>query len=350
MKRLRYLLGAGLCLFILTSAVFAVRVSALYQAKIPVSSQSAEERNRVIQAGLAQVLIKVSGNPQITSNPHVKARLGSANSLMQEFSYASQPATSAKPYVLQLDFDSEGINNLLREAGSPIWGQNRPLILVWLESEIPNQPAEMITSDSANFILPILKQQADRRGLPIIFPAMDVTDLSQVSANDIVTMAIPVLTNAAKRYGSDAILVGRMIQNSNGYTTQWNLVMGDDQWSWTLAGKTPEDALSSLADNVANTLAGRYASLLTNSVQAKITLKITGISEDDDLSQLMNYLKHLTPVTDVQVDGVTGTDVIVSISLRGTQNSFLQAISIGQKLTRVSDDTNQTMAVYQWNH
>jgi hypothetical protein len=105
-----------------------------------------------------------------------------------------------------------------------------------------------------------------------------------------------------------------------------------------------------MADNVADTLAGRYAAVMTNNVQTKLTLKITGITQSDDFMQVMNYVKHLTAVTDVEVVRVAESEVVLNVSLRGTQATFAQAVSIGQKLTPVPGNNNQTMLVYQWNH
>ncbi len=102
-----------------------MRVSLLYQAVVPVSSQSTEERNQMVQQGLAQVLIKVTGNEKIADNPAVKPHLSTADQLLEQFSYsAAVPTNPQQPYLLHMDFDPEGVNKLLRSAGIPIWGQN----------------------------------------------------------------------------------------------------------------------------------------------------------------------------------------------------------------------------------
>jgi len=349
MKKLGILLLISL---LSVGTALAVRVATLYQGVLPVASQSPAERNQLAQDALAQVFVKVSGNKNILNNPQVKARLPAASSLMQEFSYSPAPSLpgNTKPYFLQLNFDPEGINKILRDAGAPIWGQNRPLLLVWLTYEVPKHPAEIIGADSANPITIMLKQATDLRGVPVMFPAMDVEDLAQASANDIVMTNMPKLTNAAKRYASDAILVGRIMQDANGYNTQWKLMMGTDQWGWNITGKTIPEILTTLADNIADTLAGRYALIITNAVQSNFTMKITGVVEADDFVQVMNYIKHLTPVSDVELQQITGSDMIVKVSLRGTQESFTQALVVGRKLTPVPQDSKPSLLIYQWNH
>lgn len=326
----------------------AVRMSSLYQASIPVASQSAEERNQVIPQVLSQVLIKVTGNNQVMNNPNLKTYLTGSNNLVEEFSYTS--TSGPKPYLLQLNFDPDGIDKLLQDAGVATWGQNRPLILVWLEREIPGKSPALVNNDMSDDTITFLKQNADRRGLPIIFPVMDVTDLNLVSANDIANMAMPKLTTAAKRYESDAILIGRLIRVPTGFNTQWRLVLGNDQWNWTVTGATIADVMTQIADNVTDTLAARFATVVTNTVQAKIQIRVVGMTQGDDISALLQYLKHLTPVADVQLAQVTQGDVVLTISLRSTPQAFTQAVSIGQKLTPLPATNNSPISTYQWNH
>ena len=249
---------------------------------------------------------------------------------------------------MQLYFDEDGVNKILREAGAPIWGVNRPLILVLLDNEAPNHPAEMIGADSDSSLPVLFKQIANKRGIPVIFPAMDVEDIAQISTNDIVTGAVPKLQNAAKRYASDAILLGRVVQTANGYDTQWKLVMGNDQWGWNITGKTLPDIFTAIVNPIADTLAGRYATVISNTVQSNVRLKVINITEADDFTQVMNYIKHLTPVASVQLVEVTGSELILNVSLRGTQESFDKALSAEQKLTPVGNEGKQV--VYQWNH
>ncbi len=353
MKKLMLFVAGWILLF--AAPVFAARVNSLYTAQVPVTSQSAQEKAQAVPQAFGQVLIKVSGNNQILDNPEIKSRLGAAENLMQEFSYSTPPIPdSAKPYLLEVRFDTEGVNQLLRDAHVPIWGQNRPLILAWIAVEIPAHPAEIVDNGSTNTTALLLKQNAEQRGLPIIFPVMDVAELNQISVKDIATMAAPKLLTAAKRYASNAILIGRISQDINGqnvnqFNTQWKLVLGNDQWSWNVTGKTQAEVLTAITNTIANTLAARYAVIMTNDVQTQFTLKVIGVAQQDDFMQLMNYLKHLTPVADVQLVKISGNEVLLTVSLHGTQDSFVQALSAGQKLTPTVDGTTSSLLVYQWN-
>ena len=345
----------------MTFSAFAVKVTSLYTSTIPVTSQSAEERAKFLTPGFSQVLIKVTGNKQIVTDPRIKTHINNGEKMMQEFSYVPNPSqTPGKPYLLKMNFDSEGINSLLRNAGVPIWGQSRPLILVWLNYEIPNKPAEIVGEDSTTGIPSQLKLVASQRGLPIVMPVIDMAAMNEISPADITNMNLPTITTASKPYAADALLISHLTKTANGFSTQWKFIVGTDEKSGTASGKTVDEVLSAMFDTVADSLAGQYASVMTNNVQAKLKLKVIGVTESDDFMLLMDYLKHLTTVLDVQPENVDGTDVTLNISLHGTQASFIQALSLGQKLTAVPSQTktevdaeptdNTTTLVYQWNH
>lgn len=336
-KQIRLVLG--FLLLFLAGLTYAAKVDSLYQGQTPVSSQSQEEQNRAVQAALLQVLLKVSGNNSILKKPDIKPRLTDAQKLVQQVGYST-------PTLLSVDFDPSGVNDLLRSLNVPIWSQNRPMIVAWVENEALGHPAEILGSDSNNETVTLLKQQADQHGLPILFPLMDIADINQVSPNDIATMAIPKLTSAAKRYAGDVILAGRVIRGANGFATQWKLVVGDNHWEWNIVGKTLNEIIPVLVENITNTLAARFAVTTTSAVQTELTLKISGVTLQDDLAQLTRYLEHLAPVASVSVAQISGGDVTLTISLRGTREAFTQLLSLGNKLTPI----NPAEWKYQWNH
>jgi hypothetical protein len=338
-KKRLFLLLAFLIIGLIVNAAFAVRVESLYQGQVSVASQSQEEQNHAIQAALLQVLTKVSGNNLIANNAEIKSHLNDAAKWVLQVGYP-------QPHLLSVNFDPSGINELLRQVNLPIWGQNRPLIVAWIEFESPGHPAEIISSDSVNEVMTLLKYSAEQHGLPMLFPLMDITDINQVTVNDIRTMAIPTLTNAAKRYAGDIILIGKIIQEKNNFTTQWRLVLNNNQWDWNLSGQTLNQVFSILMDNTMSTLASRFSVVTSNTVQSELILTVTGVTQKTDFAQLINYLDHLTPVANVDVKQISGSVVTLTISLRGTQQSFTQLLSLGKKLTPI----NAAEWTYQWNH
>lgn len=336
----------GLILIITAASAFAVRVATLYEAKVPVASQAIVERNQAIPKALANVLIKLSGSTLVLDNPTVKSQLNLANQWVQEFSYTTAPNGG---YWLRVQFDENRVNQFLRDASMPIWGQNRPLITAWIELTAPNHEAEILSNDSNPELTQFVKQAAEQRGLAMMLPMMDVAEMSQVSTQDIETMAVPALVNASKRYGNEAILIGKITRDENGFTSQWKLVLDTNQWDWNFQGKTRDEVITAAVNNVANTFGQRFAIAESHAVQSELTIEIKGIAGQGDFVRLIRYLNHLTPVAKVEVTRIAGEEVWLTLSLRGTQHAFSQAILPGKKLTLVGAET-ETTPVYQWNH
>lgn len=336
------------CLF--CAQAHAVRVSSIYKAKIPVASESAEDRTRALQEGMAQVFIKVSGNSHILQNsPELKSHIDHADASVEEYNYSPAPKTALLPLLLSIRFDPQTIDRFLKEEGAPIWGKNRPLILTWLAVESPTQPADIIDS-SGSEVGKLLKSIAEQRGIPVILPSMDVTDLGHISPTDVMKRNLLNIRNATSRYASDAILIGRISETGkNSYTSEWQLILGPDNWTWSIPGKNKQDILSSIINSVADTLAERYAVVITNSVQGELTLQVSGIKQQSDLIQLMKYLQHLTPVGDVQLAKVSQEAVFLNISLRGSKKSLIRALGLARALELVSgNNQEEDNLAYRW--
>jgi len=343
-----------------TTSAFSIKIESLYSAKIPVNTQSEQERIQSIQQALNQVLIKVSGDDKIINNDILKSRLKLGTQLIQELTYTNTPGNK-QPFLLELHFDGNAINQWLRDASAPIWGQNRPLILsliIYTSEEYPGEIISTSSSDSSNRIVTLLNQNAERRGLPIIFPLMDLTDITQITVKDVLNQELtPNINLAEKRYSNDAFLFGNVTRHSNQLSSHWKLILGNDQWEWNLTGKTEADVLSALIDNITDTLTVRFAIVTTHQIQNSLQLKITNIRQQSDFVQLIRYLNHLTPVANVCIVEIAGNEITLKINLRSTQQAFMQAIALGKQLislpsntdTSAQIDNNTSLFIYQWN-
>lgn len=345
----RRILLCVLAMMIPTVSVWAVKVSSLYQAEIPVASQAADARADAIREAFHQILIKVSSNQDIDKNALIKSSLKKADYYVQEYSY-SAPTVLSSTYLLIVKFDQEDVNRLLRKAGVSYWGETRPLLLVWLAVSNQDQQSEIVGGETPGEMLETMKQQGKRYGLPLIFPVMDMTDMSHVTPADVSSMAIPVLKEAGKRYTPDALLVGEMQPAKDGYVSKWTLVLNNNQWNWEIPGATPEIMMADILHEVSQTLSKRYSEKTVKVQDSWVTLEVTNVSRDHDLEQLMNYLKQLTPVQQVQLSKVSSDSVELSVLVRGTLDTFEENATIGQKLVLKSQDENAARLVYEWVH
>src|SRR3990167_6671651 len=144
-----------------------------------VPAQSSDLKDQATKEGLLQVLIKVSGDPQIDQNPVIKASLKRADYYVQEFNYLITTPDAAE-YLLRIHYDPSDVNRLLKKAGVTFWSENRPLILMWIAVTDQSMNTKIISHETSRKLFNLFDQQSKKYGLPSIFPLMDINDMNQV--------------------------------------------------------------------------------------------------------------------------------------------------------------------------
>ncbi|MCV6627355.1 MAG: DUF2066 domain-containing protein, partial [Cellvibrionaceae bacterium] len=119
----------------LSSHGLAAKVDNLYRASFPVEKQDGAEREQLAAAGLARVLVKVSGRRNLPREGQLGEALQRANRYLQQFSYSG----AEQGFILHLDYAKGAVDNLLRKSALPIWPDNRPQILLWLVQDNSQQ-------------------------------------------------------------------------------------------------------------------------------------------------------------------------------------------------------------------
>lgn len=234
----------------------AITVTKLYQTSMPVMSQSDDERAQAVRQGFLQLLVKLTGNQTIEKNPDIKAALQRADYYISEYSY-SLPTPQSATYHLNVRFEPADVNRMLRKSGITFWGDKRPLILVWL-AVTNHHGTEIIGSETNGEVLDSMTHEGKKLGLPLIFPLMDVADMSHVSAEDVQTMSLASLLEAGKRYSPSAYLIGTITQADDGYASEWELVMNKNHWKWNIDEKSTDDIIASVLNETSQTLIKYY--------------------------------------------------------------------------------------------
>lgn len=347
MKKRLFIYWIGMCFFL--SAAWAVKVTSLYQVEASVDSQSAESRASAVREGFLQILTKLTGDPNVAKNPLIKSSLLKADYYVQEYSY-SAPTTNSSQYIISIHFDAADINRLLKKAGVSYWGNNRPLMLAWLVLTDQQNQHQIIGNETPDNILKEMKQQSTKYGLPLIFPMMDVSDLNHISPQDIIDRTHPVLKEASSRYLPDALLIGHIQESAEGYTSQWQLVVNKDQWTWNISDSSINHLITSILNQVSQTLAKHYVMNLPNASTLWLKVEVDNISQRNDFAALMQYLKQLPFVQQIQLSQVSGDTVELAILVQGTSEAFQQNVVVSQHLAFQSQDEKEKKLIYKWVH
>lgn len=97
-------------------AVMATAQDNPYSASVPVEDQSQKSQDKALRLTLASVLKNASGQ----SSASYSSILDRANSLVQQYSFVTDPASGA--LMFRASFDPRGIDNALRAQGLSVFG------------------------------------------------------------------------------------------------------------------------------------------------------------------------------------------------------------------------------------
>ncbi len=318
--------------------VQAVVVDRLYEATVPVADQSAAAQKQGLQDALSVVFVRASGRLDAATID------ADAGRLVQQFRFEQQsvidPETGESRQQMNLwaRFDAVAVQRALVERDVPIWGRERPAVLVWLAYD-DGADRDLVAPDAPHGILASLTSAARLRGVPIIPPLMDLQDRAALPFSDLWGGFDDAIAGASQRYRSDAILVGRVFR------------IGGEEWGarWILYSdgvsshhNTERGALDAVvADGVhwvADGFAERFSLVPDTAADGRTRIVVAGIDGIPDYASVLGYLRSLSPVAGVAVERVERDQVVFALELRGTAEQLERAIALGSRLTRAPDD------------
>lgn len=331
---------ALLFLALLALPLKAATVTNLYQAQVALPDTDRQSEQAARKQALEQVLIKVSGQSNIVENEIVAKALGSSNQYVSQFSYANRDGQR----TLLLTFDRSRIRTLLTQANSTFWSEQRPSVLVWLVEDA-NRSRNIIWDQSSNALAGRIKDEGDRRGVPVLIPIGDFEDVTAISTPDIWGGFVQPIATASQRYQPQAVLVVRARQQDNEQVTlNWQLYSGNvEQLGRNQVapseGRNSGETVTSVAqmvDSVADILAAKYAVPLGGDASGQLAVVVENIQSSKDFFTLERMLTNLTSVAAVNAYRIQGDQVEFTVQLLTTEDVFQRELSQDSRLSAVT--------------
>ncbi|GJM05930.1 MAG: hypothetical protein DHS20C09_19260 [marine bacterium B5-7] len=329
---------------LLAQNTYAIQVSGLYQATVPVADESVSKRNPAIKQALIQVLIKLTGDRNIRNSSDIVPLIERPERFVQQFRYRQienleEPTSQSTELLVQ--FDETALNEGLRSYGLTVWGQERPSTLVWLAYE-QNEIRRLVSFEERPEYLNTLDAGAASRGLSLLFPLLDLEDSSRISISDVWGSFKDPISNASNRYQADVILTAKVIQVlPNLWESKWTAYINDLTESWTSQGELAEIVLKEGIDELADRIASQYANI-GSSVSEVIELLVTDVDDLDKYARALSYLESVQSISSVQVKRVSKNDVMFTLVNRGGLAAIDQSIALGKTLELVSNNDQLT--------
>lgn len=323
------------------TAVRAETVSNLYEAESPVVGQGSEARAEGIRDAFARVLVKVSGDRGLLSNPEIDKLLQRASSYVQQYRYRmlqeeSAPSEADKPdRLLWVRFDERAVNRLLRQNGVPVWGDTRPTVLVWLGEEL-GAARSLLSLEQRARLKATLQYAADARGLPVLLPLMDVEDRSALPVSDLWGGFESDIRRASDRYQPDVILVGKLRNVGGGWQGEWTLYLPDKTNRWQARAES-ELSLAALGlQQATDALALRFAPQQVSEGITKVRIRIHGLSQLADYVLVRDYLQSLAMIEQLDLLAADLDTLSFLARIQGGREVLERGIQLGAVLEPVS--------------
>ena len=363
LKALQKITCIGLLLWPLPA--FSLVVDGLYDAAIQVEDQSPEQMLRAKKMGLAQVLVKVTGQTQSLTHPKVRAALRNPESYLQRFSFGTELLKNGQPQaVIELAFDSLQVDQLIRESGHSIWGKDRAAVLVWLVED--TQGIRQIVNDNRHPMVAQIMSQAKLRGIPLLWPLLDLEDQLSINAGDLWGVFRDTITRASSRYQADAVLVGLMFQDSQKlWRVDWNFWLDDVEQKWSSQGTDIAVLVEPLEDRLAASLVEKFAldsgaESLNDEARKSAILRIDQVTQVGDYVEIQAMLQTIAGIQKVQLHSAKGTTLEFRVFAQSNLAQVKSVIDLKRRLQAVEgtdivaldqslDLGNNLVWHYQWN-
>ncbi|MDA0272844.1 MAG: DUF2066 domain-containing protein [Proteobacteria bacterium] len=331
--------------------VYPVVVDDLYIAEVLVADESPGQLRDGARAGLLQVLVRVSGSLKVEESSLVRSSLRNPAAYYYQYSYETTDKTlllgerEVNAKILRLHFEPSAIALLLRDANLPIWGSNRPSVLLWVAVN-EGQSRRILGEADSSEIVEALVDQAKQRGLPLTFPILDIEDASKVSTAEVWGSFLERIDGASGRYNPDSVLTAR-IQSEPGdrWSGRWSYRAADAWESLESAGFSADELVRSMVNQLADELAGKFA---LGSSRASIRLRIEDIVDVSQYAAVSRYLEELTPVVSSSIVALDGDVAEFELQTEGQYLQLIEIIELDERLLLLGKDERNERLTYRW--
>lgn len=323
-------------LILLAPLARGVEMTALYTVEVPFDRSASNAQNAAYRAALTEVLIRVTGSTAVLESERTAA-------------FFPNPAQFVSRYrpgpddTLIVTLERDAIEQVLRQAGAPIWGTDRPLTLVWLavdwglgEREIvgaddPERlPGDARSIDRNQLLRERINEVAGRRGVPVAFPLLDIEDMTNVSFSDIWGGFDDPVLSASARYGATSVLVGR-IRPDDLEPPHWTWYFGGQRLDWV---GMPADAAGTLADSLATALIAD-----PNQSIDTIRLTISGINSVVAYGRVQQFMENLRVLDRLMVHTVVADRIVYEVEVQGGAERLANALASSGMLEPIRSGT-----------
>lgn len=342
------------------SSSFAVTVDHLYQAEVtlPLITNEQDVIEKAYDVAVEQVLVKVSGDADAVKKVLPAAQKSVSKWVAQHAIRDEQELQEidGKAYALKVvtvNFYPALIDDFLFDKGLPVWGANRPSVLMWVVEQKNfarkiagvNAPSEMLNDMAAD---------AKDRGLAMFAPLQDDLDKQSMDVPDLWGLFDDPILKASKRYQTDVVGVFKVTKLPNSYDGTLMLMLPNElPIRFYLDGDTVEDITTKVNVSIAKVFSERYAAVRTSGKEQTVVVQVSNITNHEALDKVQGYLGQLGVVSNIHLQGIKGDEVQFALALNGDVVKMVNTINLDSIIVKASadmlDPSMKDVKTYRYN-
>jgi hypothetical protein len=254
-------------LLAVSSPTAALQVQDLAFAEVIVTGTEEPERSRGLALGLADVIVKLTGDARLAGSEKIAPLLARAGTFVERFTYEDrmkdlpvrdEQGTRERPHFLRMWFNEADVRQALEALGLRVWDRDRPLVAVHLAIRDARRAFVLASSGEAGSLQrEVLQDTARRRAVPIALPPARDMGEQERAAESFASSDLERLRPEARELGAGAILAGSLSITPSGFwSITWLLDAGGQVRRWSLEDVTFDAALTSGLEMAARVLSG----------------------------------------------------------------------------------------------
>lgn len=317
-------------------------------AEVPVPDQSSSAREAGLKQAMEDILIRLTGQLDISENEVVANALNRANRYLVQYGYSR---SAADELVLQATFTGDLMLEVLANAGISPWQGRRPQLLFWL-AERTTSGVTLLNRELTHPLVGPLLEQAERRRLPVLLPLLDLTDQQAVSARDVWGRFSRDVRAASERYPSDGFLMARVETAADtGTTIDWSLRLGNLREQGQSEGSDEAAAAARLVDDLTALLAAEYALTEADQEERQTMVRVTGLVDLAAVLAVERALQEPVVVDEIQMLTWRPGRAEFLIRHQGSMRRLAQELTTERRLAislEFDEAEEQEQLEYQW--
>lgn len=310
----------------------------LYRVSVVIENQSQSELKRASREALAELFVRISGHQAVLGDDVIVAAVRDAGRFTKQFSYRrDENAEGEEQLRVVLEFEPSLVQDSLRQAGLPLWSPNRPSVLVWLVVDDGGE-RRFVGTENDPELVEALRANAQRRGLALQLPLLDLTDLVALSPDDVWQQNYGKLDEASERYGTDTVLAGRVTHlNNDRWLGRWTFRLNGRQLPLDGESDSAADFIAAGLNQVAETLAAEYAIKPVQMVEGGLLMRLTDVRSFVDYARAISYLESVVAVHHANVVSLEDDELILQLVADGEMSQLRQVFSLDKRLQPATD-------------